>query len=73
MKNGEANAQFGIVCSKWELFLFFPFSIFHSPLLTLRVFVSSWQEQRERYGLTRVGLMIVLWVEEVRVSCLSPK
>ncbi len=51
MKNGEAKAKFGIVYSKWELFLLFPFFIFHSPFLTLGVLVSSWQEQREKHGL----------------------
>ncbi len=50
MKNGEAKAKFGIVFLKWKLFLLFPFFIVHSPFLTLGAFVSSWQEQREKYG-----------------------
>ena len=51
MKSGEAKAQFGIVCLTSELFLLFPFFIFHSPFLTLGVFVSSWQDQREKSGI----------------------
>jgi len=50
MKNGEAKAKFGIGYLTWELFLFFPFFIFHSPFLILGVFVASWQKQREKYG-----------------------
>ncbi len=50
MKNGEAKAKFGIVFLKWKLFLPFSFSILHSPFLTLGVFVSSWPNQREKYG-----------------------
>ena len=46
MENGEAKAKFGIVCLKWELFLLFPFFIFHSPFLILSAFVCSWQKQR---------------------------
>ena len=53
MKNGEAKAKFGIVCLTSELFLLFPFFIFHSPFLTLGVFVSLWQKQRDKYGLAR--------------------
>ena len=47
MGNGEAKAKFGIACLKWELFLHFPFFIFHSPFLTLGAFVPSWPNQRE--------------------------
>ncbi len=51
LKNGEAKAKFGNVLLNWKLFLLFPFFIFHSPFLTLGAFVSSWQKQREIYGL----------------------
>jgi len=51
MENGEAKAKFGIVYLKWKLYVLFTFFIFHSPFLTLGAFVSSWQEQREKYGL----------------------
>ncbi len=35
MENEErgSKAEFGIVCLKWELFLLFPFFIFHFQLL----------------------------------------
>ncbi len=42
MQNGEAKTKFAFVCWKWKLFPLFPFFIFHSPFLTLGVFVSSW-------------------------------
>ncbi len=51
MKNGAAKAKFEIVFLKWELLLIVPFCISHSPFLTLGAFVSSWQKQREKYGL----------------------
>ncbi len=51
MENGEAQAMSGIACVKWEPFLL-PclFFIFHCPFLTLGVFVSSWQNQCEKFG-----------------------
>ncbi len=55
MKNGEPKAKFGIVCLKWKLFLLFPFFIFPSPFPILGAFVSSWQEQHEKYGLIKRG------------------
>ncbi len=60
MKNGEAKVKFWIVRLQWELFLLFPFFIFHSSFLILGAFVSSWQEPREEYGL--IGIRVVLVV-----------
>ncbi len=63
MKNGEAKVKFWIVCLKWELVLLFPFFIFHSSILILGAFVSSWQEPREKYGL--IGIRVILVVAVV--------
>ena len=73
MQNGKAKEVIGMVVLNWKLFFHFPFSIFNSPLLTLRVFVPSWQKQLEKNGPMQVHLMLVHWEVQIRVSCLSQK
>ena len=53
MKDGQATAELGIIFLKWELLVLVPFFIFHSPFLTLRVFVSSRQNSCEKCGLAK--------------------
>ncbi len=68
MRNVEAKVKFWIVCLKWELFLLFPFFIFHSSFLILGAFVSLWPTQREQGGLVGIRVVLVVAVVVAAIS-----